>query len=694
MSLMAWIMFALAAAGAWAIVAYLYQRRETPGHGRTLLAGLRWAALCLLALLVLDPHLPVPGIAAGGPDEFVLVDASLSMSLPTGPDDSTSRWERAVAEARPLAEGAQVVLFGGTPRVMAADSLAGSQPSATSSRLFPAIRTAAEAGAERVTVFTDGGIADAGRVERAQAEFDLVLDMRPLAGSGGAANRSLIELEAPSWAETGDSIRVRAEIAAHGDADDSIAVRVEHDGNLVARTRVAAPAPGRSSTAVLAFEPGAAIGEQADNAGERVRFDVTLEDSDAVPDDNQRTAYIHVSERPAGVTLVSFGAGWGPRFLAPALSRALGIPVHGFIRVDDGRYLEVASGRDAGTVVDSDEVQRLAQSADMLVLHGLTGDAPDWAARLASEAPRVLIFPAAEASALDLPVELADRRSGEWYVSNSVPASPVAALLAGLRLDGLPPLAGPLMIADETGVWSPLSLRLNRRGDGVPLLAAGGDDDRRWAVALARGYWRWAFRGGTSRQAYHRLWSAVAGWLMERQGGITVAAVRPETRVVRRGEPIRWMAPGLSADSVALRITRPDGAAAEGTPPETRGNEPAGSEDGAVVLDTVLPMVRGDTAALAALPPGHYRYSARAFANGEPVAAAEGPFTVASYSPEFSRPRVALTGLGTERDASRDATNDAAKTAGVPLHATPWPYILLLGLLCTEWALRRRWGLR
>jgi hypothetical protein len=62
---------------------------------------------------------------------------------------------------------------------------------------------------------------------------------------------------------------------------------------------------------------------------------------------------------------------------------------------------------------------------------------------------------------------------------------------------------------------------------------------------------------------------------------------------------------------------------------------------------------------------------------------------VESYSPEFTRPPVEPSGIegapGTLRDAARDTR---------PLHATAWPYAVLLLLLSLEWVLRRRWGLR
>ena len=136
-----------------------------------------------------------------------------------------------------------------------------------------------------------------------------------------------------------------------------------------------------------------------------------------------------------------------------------------------------------------------------------------------------------------------------------------------------------------------------------------------------------------------------------------------------RGEPVRWVAPGLAADSIAFRIT---------------------AEDGAVALDTVMPMLRGDTAATPALAPGHYAFEARAFSGGQEVAAAAGPFTVESYSPEFTRQAVELAGL----QAARPGGVAPRRPGGEPLHTSPWPYLVLAMIVCTEWALRRRWGLR
>jgi len=168
---------------------------------------------------------------------------------------------------------------------------------------------------------------------------------------------------------------------------------------------------------------------------------------------------------------------------------------------------------------------------------------------------------------------------------------------------------------------------------------------------------------------YRRLWAALGGWLAHEERTVAATAVRPVGRTMPRGEPVRWVAPGLAADSIAFRIT---------------------AEDSTVALDTVMPMLRGDTAVTPELAPGHYAFEARAFSGGQEVATAAGPFTIESYSPEFTRQAVALAGL----QAARPGGAAPRRPGGEPLHTSPWPYLVLAMIVCTEWALRRRWGLR
>ncbi|MBI4408075.1 MAG: hypothetical protein HY561_00110, partial [Gemmatimonadetes bacterium] len=380
--------------------------------------------------------------------------------------------------------------------------------------------------------------------------------------------------------------------------------------------------------------------------------------------------YVFVSEQPAGVTLVSLRPDWEPRFLQPALEQSLGLPVRGYLRMPSSAYVRTGVALEGGRAVPEPEVRRAAAAADLLVLHGVGEDAPPWTLELARRARRVLVFPAAQAQRVGVPATPRPPVPGEWYITDAPPPSPLAPLLAAMPVQELAPLGELRPVDAPPGAWAPLEASRGRRGPTAPVLLAGGQGGRRWAVALADGFWQWAFRGGAPREAYRRLWAAVGGWLIEEETVPLAAAIRPIERVAARGVPVRWLAAGLSPDSLSLRVL---------------------DQQGAIALDTMLRSLRQDTAHGPVLPPGHYRYQARAFAQGREAGGADGAFTVESYSPEFTRPRVGLEGVVAP---SASAAAGSFPTAPRRLHASPWPYLLFVSLLCVEWALRRRWGLR
>lgn len=668
MEVLGWSLYALAVVAGLAVAGYIYLKRETPGRGRLLLALLRFAALALLTLLIFDPEIPAAGIAAGANRTRVLVDGSLSMRLPADTAGGTSRWERAAAEARRLAPGREVVVFGAGTRVLSADSLAAFRPEAAASELMPALQAASESGARQVVILTDGGLEDAAEVTRMLPQLGMTVEVRRVADAA-PANRALAEVSLPPWAEAGKPIEARVGVTSLGPEGDSVTVIVRQGDRVLAQTRLATGAPGRVAVGTLRFTPespeggGGAAGER----GALMRYDFELAPGDVEADDDRRSAYVFVSERPAGVALVSFRPDWEPRFLQPVLEQTLGVPVRGFMFVGEGRYVRIGAGLEAGLPAGEVDVRRAVEQADLLVLHGLDAASPAWAREAAGRARRLLVFPG-DGQPAGLPVDVSAPAPGEWYVSSELPSSPLAGMLGTFRAEDLPPLAG-LRTASGSGTWAPLVASRSRRGPTSPIVAAGERAGRRWAVVLADGYWQWAFRGGEARQVYRRLWAALSGWLAHEERTVAATAVRPVGRTVPRGEPVRWVAPGLAADSIAFRIT---------------------AEDGTVALDTVMPMLRGDTAATPALAPGHYAFEARAFSGGQEVAAAEGPFTVESYSPEFTRQAVELAGL----QAARPGGVAPRRPGGEPLHTSPWPYLVLAMIVCTEWALRRRWGLR
>ncbi|HEX6007962.1 MAG TPA: hypothetical protein VFY80_08360, partial [Burkholderiales bacterium] len=265
------------------------------------------------------------------------------------------------------------------------------------------------------------------------------------------------------------------------------------------------------------------------------------------------------------------------------------------------------------------------------------------------------------------PYDVSTPVAGDWYVSAEIPPSPVAAHLQNLELGEVAPLQAVFTAASAAG-WTPLYLGRTRRGGHAPILQALQIDNRRTALVLGSGYWRWAFRGGAGRDLYYRLWGSLAGWMVQDQPAIAGAAVRPVDRSVPRGEALRWLTPGMTPDSVEIRI----------------------AAGGSVITRVVSRAQQGDTTITAPVAPGHYRYQARAFEDGAVAAESEGAITVESYSPEFMR---APADLGLLRSAPTSLA-EQTRRGRRPLHASPWPYGLLVLLLCAEWVLRRRWGLR
>jgi hypothetical protein len=641
-----------------------YRRRETPGRGRMLLAALRAAVFALLLLLLFDPELPAAdGTGRRGASQ-VLLDASLSMTLPTA--GGATRWERGRAIAVERAGNRAVLLYGDAPRAAQPQTLPDSAPGDARSRLLPALQAAAEAGATRVVVVTDGAIEDADAVARWLPR--LGLDVQWEVVGDVVANRSLVEADAPAWAEAGSPVRVDFGVAVSGAPQaDSIAVVARVGGRVIGRTAVAPPAAGRLATGTLELRLESPPG------GGRIPVTLEIDGDDVVPADDVRTLYIDVAEEPAGIALVSFRPDWEPRFLAPVLQQTIGLPLRGYIRGAEGRYVRLAGGLEAGARATEQEVQRAVEQAvrqgGLVVFHGIGDGAPEWAVNALRTAPRVIVFPAGTATTLPLPASVGAETPGDFFPARELPASPVATLLENVPLGGAAPLTSLRNATPPAGSWAPLLVTRGRQGPPQPAIIAGAAGPRRWVMALGSGYWQWSFRGDDERTLYNRLWGALAGWLVSDRVLAGPDAVRPVRFAAPRGMPLGWVAPGMAVDSLAVTLT---------------------AQDGALVLDTIVAPTAVDTAFTAVPAPGRYSYRVRAMGDAT-RAQSEGELTVETYSPEFARRSVDVAAL---RGGSAQVRDGDARRGGTPLHATAWPYLLLVLLLATEWVLRRRWGLR
>jgi hypothetical protein len=175
------------------------------------------------------------------------------------------------------------------------------------------------------------------------------------------------------------------------------------------------------------------------------------------------------------------------------------------------------------------------------------------------------------------------------------------------------------------------------------------------AVIGASGFWRWRFRGGVRAEAYSALFGALYDWLA---GGRTDRrAVVPDGDPIRAGMPVRWHR-GAATDSIAIAVlVRKDATAQRRTV-------------------TVRFASGANDAETSPLPVGIYE-----------VTADGGTSLIAvNQSREMlpRRPTVTSGAVGGE-----PATGEAPL-----LRDTRWAYVFVVLLLCAEWLLRRRSGLR
>jgi hypothetical protein len=631
-------------------VVWWYRTREDAVSGRSWAAALRAAALLTAWLILVNPSLPA-GEHGGADTPAVLLDASLSMSRPLA-SGAPGIWSAAVdsAAAHPGAW-----LFGGAAaRYVSADSLP-LQPIEVETRLAPALRAAAAAGSRRAVVYTDGEITDAPESLEEARRLGIALSFVELGIS--YPELGIADVQAPGWVIAGDTAEVRAEVVAADVDADSVRIEiVDEDGRLRAAAWVPSPEAGRLSPARLHLPIRGPAGFQ--------RFQVRLAADPPDPErrDDQRAFYLRVTEQPAGPVLISLRPGWEPSFLIPNLDRLGDAPTAAFLLLADS-LVNVESYRPTSLA----SVRRRARAAPLLVLHGYGADSPDWLKELAESATRLLILPtgprAFEFTAWD--VQVGAPASGEWYASADVPPSPLALELASSEVEQLPPLLSVRSIRSERA-WTPLRLQRLRRGEAVAAVVAGSRGSRRWAVAAAEGYWRWAFRPGPGRQLYRTLWTGVTGWLLADRTSSS-AGLEPRERTVDRGGALRWASPS-DADSLALELLTTNGEA---------------------VWRRVV--IAGDSVA-AFVPPGRYVYAARAYRDGRLVASAEGPAEVEEFARELlPSARVSLAELVESASAATAAPADGQRRG---LATLGWPYLILIALFCAEWAVRRFSGLR
>ncbi len=335
--------------------------------------------------------------------------------------------------------------------------------------------------------------------------------------------------------------------------------------------------------------------------------------------------------RGAGAVIVSTSPDFDVRELAAVLRGTVSLPTRGFLRVAPGRWREEGKL----SAVTEDEVRRVAATAPLLILHGDTGVfGPP---RTFSNGSLLLFSPPTTST-------------GEWFATGA-PSSPMSSALSGSEWDSLPPLdvAPSLPSADFEVLETRRARRLDRR-----VAAVGWERPRHIVLVGATGFWRWRFRGGTGASVYDAFWGSIIDWLAAERRDARV--VVPASGATRAGRPVRWRR-GSGGDSVVTVVLTRAGASRADT---LSLRFPAGAlfaESAPLDPGTWTAAVRGGTSALVVNPSSEYLPRRPTVTAG----------AVGSGSVPGDVPHVRMFGL---------------------------IFALVISMLCAEWVLRRRLGLR
>ncbi|MEJ7808848.1 MAG: hypothetical protein WKG32_00375 [Gemmatimonadaceae bacterium] len=605
-----WIIAVALGVVAAAILYGWRERGRTARYGSlAALGALRATAFVLLFALLLD----APAGRRRAPAPIIALDASASW-LRGGGDVP---WRAARERARRLASDS-LWLFGDSLRAVGAPDM----PSDAASRGTPLAERALASG-RPVVVITDGELEDAAALRELPSGSRVEVTDRP-----PQRDLAVLSLEAPRSVVSADTIEV------------AITVRAGSAGSRPGSLTVAVAGRAAATIPLDSLAPRAERRQSVRLAVVAAEGPTSLAAVVVAPDDTERrndTLAVALDvRRAAGAVLVSTSPDFDSRFIVPVLRGAVALPTRAYLRIAPGMW------RVDGTLaaVSEAEVRRAVREAPLAIFHGDT--AIFGSPRSATTGALALIAPPSDST-------------GEWYPV-AAPASPIAAALAGIAWDSLPPLeARP---SQARGDWEGLAAARAREPDHQPVIA-GSERPRRVVTIAASGFWRWQFRGGASADAFAALWGSIFDWLSAER--MDARAAFPAEGVVRAGDRIRWRRGAGSA------------AAAESTVVVTlkRRGAPAS-------VDTISLRFPGaaNVADSDPMPTGVYD-----------VGVPGGPALLVVAASRELLPQSATVRSGSVGGAARQGDQPRLRDRG-------WPYVVMLLALCIEWLARRRLGLR
>lgn len=709
-----WIVPVALFAVALAVWAYRFALPPLAPSLKRLLVVLRGVSLVLLALLLARPLLSLAE-RGGASEVVVLEDRSLSMTL-ASEEKGKSREQvasRAAADvARRLGGRFRVRRWVFANQTFEATTDSARKLDRAGTALGDAIAAAGELPDLAGVVVVTDGVANRGR-DPVQAARELGRPVSAIVvGEAGGWDASVEEVATNPTARVGQPTPMQVRLRHTGDRSRR-AKLVVSDGQQVLAQRDVVLAAGGAETI-----------EDLDLVPRRVglatyRVSVEAGPGEITEANNRRAAVQSVLPDRQRALILSSGPNWDWTWLKRVVEADSSWAVE-FAFVRAGRA-EALPGRRGGTP-SLDGLSRYAA----IVAQGVS--AADAAGALGSRlgdyarAGGGLALWGADGAGGPSLVALRDtplgRGLGLALAPGSVAQELEPELPAGepqeiVRIDddpetarrlfaGYPPLTGVAPLAERPGD----QVLVQGAGVRVPLLLLRRVGRGRVLLVNGSGLWRWAFSGGDAqgKARYQRLWAAALRTLAQptQSEPLRVSTERP---LFAQGEPVP-----VSASLQDSRFRPVDGAAVEARL-EHIGEVEAGSRSSALPAPIRLLGQGAGTYSgrWPPLAPGRYRVEAVARSAGRTLSA-RSEFVVDAWSPEYQTvdadrrtlERMAQASGGSaatagqagdlvRRLASRAAS--VGRTSEHRLWENSALYVVLLGLLSSEWLLRRRRGL-
>lgn len=691
---------------------------------RGLLWGLRAAAFVIVLFALWQPVVTLVVPESGRPNLAVLLDTSGSMDLPSTAGMARSR-ERDQVFATLQDElkgdfGLRAYAFDQTISPLqssAGDSSAGA-PATSIGGAIEQILVRADSDPVSGIIVVSDGVNTAGRDPVRMARGSPVPIFTVAVGRDQpVTDLEIRKLQSNARAFAGEPLPLRLVLSTHGLADQTANIEVRERGELVLQRSVTlAGGRGLEQEVSLELTPR--------QAGLRL-YDVQVSvDGDSIAQNNLRQVAVDVLERKTQVLCVSDAIDWDFGFLRRAFEADTTLAYRYVVQTQPGTFRNYGVAGLDGLPETATALREYA--AVVLVVtgrldlpsafyEGLAGFVRGGGGLFVVGAPdQADAFAAAPGFARVLPATLErDPRTRDIALSVETTREALRHPLTALRdnpsetariFAALPPIGRP-----RTGLSvKPQARELlrYRGGADLPMLTAGFADRGKVVWVHARGLWKWRLNAGTGdvpSRVYDEFVLGVVRWIAE-PAIRDRFQVEPGRRVYAAGEPTHFVAslwdeafrPIEAADILVTVVDAADTAS-------------AGLQELTLVPSDEAGQFR---AGGAALPPGEYRYRARAVdpESGTELHEASGTFWVESMGPEFARTgidRESLAqiaaqsgGLAVDRASLRDLVSsipEAVRRIGRVEEIELWNHWVLFALfvlvLSTEWFLRRRRGL-